>query len=93
MNWGRRLQRRIVIRRLRANLAFFGVDVSGMSDTEVERLCEEIQQRLSRAAQAISVSVLQASEAFRKLGEAIEKAPRILEAVPDFRSSDQIKNG
>jgi len=67
MNWGMRLQRRLAIRRLRENMAFFGIDISKFSDAEVERLCEEMQQRFSQAAEAMSVSAIQAAEAFRKL--------------------------
>jgi predicted CopG family antitoxin len=72
-SWGERLKRRLLIGRLRSDLAFFGIDLSNMSDEEVIQHCEEIQRQVSVAADAMAISVQQMSEAFRKLAEAMAR--------------------
>jgi hypothetical protein len=71
----RHWRHRRLIRRLRGNLAFFGLDTSGMSDEEVERRVTEACLVLGRVARAAAVTAEDAARALTAAGRMMRGEP------------------
>lgn len=71
LKYYREWKRRRVIRRLRANLAFFGVDVSDQTDEQLEAAVVSAGQQIG----AVGVTVVEAYSAMASLANLSRQQP------------------